>query len=157
MQATYQPQSKTRSNGFALVLALSLMAFIVLLLLSITTLVRVETAVSSKALEKLHAEENARLALMIALGELQRYAGPDQRVTARADILDPDSANPFWTGVWDTTQPTAAPRRPARPGGTGLNGRCLRAPTKPHLQRGGGGLHTQYCTAPIRTPNCSGN
>ncbi|MGB0413482.1 MAG: hypothetical protein ACPGJU_03465 [Coraliomargarita sp.] len=110
MQTTYQAQPETRSNGFALVLALSLMAFIVLLLLSITTLVRVETAVSSKALEKLHAEENARLALMIALGELQRYAGPDQRVTARADILDPDSANPFWTGVWDTTQPTAAPR-----------------------------------------------
>jgi len=94
-------------EGFALVVALTMMAFVLVLLLSMTLLVRVETASSTMALNQLRAKESARLALMMALGDLQRYAGPDQRVTARKDISDP--ADPFWTGVWDTTDPTATP------------------------------------------------
>ncbi len=53
------------------------------------------------------ARANARMAMMLALAELQQYAGPDQRITAQAAILeDPDSdtliANRYWTGVWRT-------------------------------------------------------
>jgi len=104
------PQSPPR--GFALVLALMLMAFVLLLLLSITTLVQVETRAATINLEQLRARESARLALMLAIGELQQHAGPDQRVTARADILGDGNFAPeakFWTGVWDTTDPSAAP------------------------------------------------
>ncbi|WP_435893965.1 hypothetical protein [Oceaniferula spumae] len=56
------------------------------------------------------AKANARMALMLALGELQKSVGPDQRITASASILDPDKSpqteeystfpNPYWTGVW---------------------------------------------------------
>ncbi|NNJ87720.1 MAG: hypothetical protein HKP20_11170, partial [Akkermansiaceae bacterium] len=54
------------------------------------------------------ARANARLALMIAIGELQSKAGPDQRVTANAAILEPSSSsttspNRNWMGVWKTT------------------------------------------------------
>jgi len=94
-------------SGFALVLALSMMAFVLVLMLSITLLVRVETANSGQALNQLRAKESARLALMMALGDLQRYAGPDQRVTARKEISDP--VDPFWTGVWDTDTSVADP------------------------------------------------
>jgi hypothetical protein len=105
-------RQNSRLDGFALVLALLLMAFVLLLLLCMTTLLQVESRAASNSLQVLHARESARLALMLAIGELQKHAGPDQRVTARADILGDGNFVPstkFWTGVWDTTDPTAAP------------------------------------------------
>ena len=92
-------------RGFALVIALSLMAFVLLLILSISTLVQVESQSATAGLQEMRARLNAQLGAMIALGDLQRYTGPDQRVTARADILiepnDGDIAGQSrWTGVW---------------------------------------------------------
>jgi hypothetical protein len=78
----------TSTHGFALVIALSLMAFILLLILSITTLVRVETQSANIQLAQLEARMNAQLGAMVALGDLQRYTGPDQRVTALTGTLD---------------------------------------------------------------------
>jgi len=110
-------KSRPASNhGFALVIALSLMAFILLLILSITTLVRVETQSANIQLAQLEARMNAQLGAMIALGDLQRYTGPDQRVTARADILLapgadetdlPTAGQQRWTGVWSSKQSTS--------------------------------------------------
>jgi hypothetical protein len=102
------------TNGFALVIALSLMAFILLLILSITTLVRVETQSANIQLGQLEARMNAQLGAMVALGDLQRYTGPDQRVTARADILlAPGVSGPAgqqkWTGVWSSKETTNDP------------------------------------------------
>ncbi len=100
-------------GGFALVIALSLMAFVLLLLLSITTLVQVETSSAQQQITKLQAQSNALLALNIAIGELQEHAGPDQRITARAEIMDTDPTSPvldgvtqpYWTGIWKTNNP----------------------------------------------------
>lgn len=95
-----------RSCGFALVVALGLMSFILLLLLSITTFVRVESQVADSALRGLLARQNAKLGAMIAIGELQKTAGPDMRITAPAGILratrDEELSNGYWTGVWDS-------------------------------------------------------
>jgi len=101
-----------RQSGFALVVALSLMAFVLMLILSMSLLVQVETTNASRSLDQLRAKEAARLALMMAMGELQKHAGPDQRVTARAEILGDSNVLPetkLWTGVWDTTDTNAAP------------------------------------------------
>jgi hypothetical protein len=101
-------------GGFALVIALGLMAFVLILLLSITTLVQVETRSSKIQMQQMEAEQVALLGLQIALGELQKIAGPDQRVSATASILG-DASNPYtsettaangrkhWAGVWDTS------------------------------------------------------
>lgn len=89
-------------SGFALVIALSLMAFVLVLLLSLTTIVRVESSASGVAMNQLSAHQNALLGLMIGLGNLQKYAGPDQRVTANAEILSAADASKFkYVGVWD--------------------------------------------------------
>ena len=117
-------------EGFALVLALSLMAFVLLLLLSLTTLVRVETQSSSAALQRLAAEQAAQLGLMVALGELQKTAGQDVRVTATAELfngsdnvytgnLSPVEGQEQWVGVWrSSTVPVPGTGReydPAQP------------------------------------------
>jgi len=106
--------SRQPCSGFALVIALSLMAFVLLLLLSITTLVQVESRSAQISIKQLRAEQSALLGLQIALGELQKTAGPDQRVTAVADILANDGSKTAvagrhrWAGVWDTSGYSAA-------------------------------------------------
>ena len=87
-----------RQSGFALVIALSLMAFVLLLLLSITSFVAVEQQGSNIAKQQLSARQNALAGLQIAMGELQLRVGPDQRATASADILE-ETNNPY-TLVW---------------------------------------------------------
>jgi hypothetical protein len=60
----------------------------------------------------MRAKQNALLALNVAIGELQVAAGPDQRVTARADmhdstpstLADEGITNPFWLGVYRTVE-----------------------------------------------------
>ena len=97
-------------RGFALVLALSMMAFVLMVVLAMSTLVTVELKSSRNEIEKNAARANARMALMMALGDLQKYAGPDQRVTANGAILRPvgsgsqPAENSKWTGVWSTTK-----------------------------------------------------
>lgn len=101
----------SNKNGFALIIALMMMAFVWLLLICTASLIRIDTVNSHNSLIQLRAKENARLALMMALGDLQQHAAFDARVTARAEILkDPDDAtNRFWTGVWDTDNPGSSP------------------------------------------------
>ncbi|WPJ96104.1 hypothetical protein SH580_00125 [Coraliomargarita algicola] len=105
---------KIRTDGFAVITALTLMSFVLLLLLSLTTLIQVETKSAQTQKQRTLAQENALLALNLALGNLQRYAGPDQRVTANADIstevadaIDAQAlvkgGNRRWTAVWDST------------------------------------------------------
>lgn len=87
-------QLKGTQNGFALVTALSLMAFVLLLLMSITTLVQVEVQSSEQNMSRIQAQQNALLGLQQALGALQAAAGPDQRATVTSEMFDSDAATP---------------------------------------------------------------
>ncbi len=92
-----------RKHGFALVVTISLMILLTLIAVGLLSLASISLRSSSQGEALATAHANARLSLMIALGELQRAAGPDTRVTARADIRDlPGSAenNPPVLGVW---------------------------------------------------------
>ncbi|MGF1448448.1 MAG: hypothetical protein ACFB20_03420 [Opitutales bacterium] len=98
------------SGGFALIVAMTLMAFLVMLLVGISTLVTTETqAATTQNLQNL-ARQYARMGLGIALKELQRTAGLDQRITATGAIYDSNASTksiedveqPYWTGVWPT-------------------------------------------------------
>ncbi|MFH1499224.1 MAG: hypothetical protein ABII82_15525 [Verrucomicrobiota bacterium] len=88
-------------SGFALLITITLVAFLVLVLVSLATLTRVETRVAANGQQLAQARSNALYALNLAVGQLQQHAGPDQAVTARADIDTANTENPRWTGVWD--------------------------------------------------------
>ena len=100
------------SNGFALVVALSLMSFILLLLLSLVSFVRVGGMEANTQMQGLIARQNALLGVQIALGTLQGEMGPDQRISASSALLDAnaetrvvDNVNEArWTGSYDSEQ-----------------------------------------------------
>lgn len=92
-----------RKRGFALLVTIVLVALLVLILVGLATFTRVETQVADNSELQTKARQNALAGLNMALGQLQRHAGPDQRITARADINPANSANPYYTGVWDST------------------------------------------------------
>jgi hypothetical protein len=87
--STVSPRSARSTRGFALLITITLLAFLVLLLVSLASLTRVETQVAANNQDIARARQNALLALNIALGQLQKHTGPDQRVTAPADIISP--------------------------------------------------------------------
>lgn len=110
-------------RGFSLVLALAVMGLLVLVVLSLSGLLAVESRVAAAGLAGRQARLNAIAASRLALGQLQLLAGNDQRVTARADIFDKDATGAsrntyyspinsaglqvdaerrWWTGVWMT-------------------------------------------------------
>ncbi|MFZ9938267.1 MAG: hypothetical protein ACO3JG_14615, partial [Luteolibacter sp.] len=89
---------RSSSRGFALVASLSLMVLLAVIAVGVMGLSAVSLRSSSQAQAQAEAQANARLALMIAIGELQKHAGPDTRVTAPAEIVNPEA--PPLTGVW---------------------------------------------------------
>ena len=102
---------KIDPEGFALIVALALMSFILLLLLSLSTLLKVELSSSAERTSLTVARENALLGLQQAIGVLQSETGPDQRVTAQGRLLGPTNSyapltphesDDLWTGVWST-------------------------------------------------------
>jgi hypothetical protein len=87
-------------RGFALVVTLTLMILLTLIAVGLLSLSAVSLRVSASEQLMQEARQNARLALMLAIGELQSATGPDQRVTAPAGIGGADLPQPHLTGVW---------------------------------------------------------
>lgn len=96
-----KPLLTRKSPGaFALIATLTLVALLTLLCIALLSLSRASLRANSAHKLSAEARQNARLALMIALGELQAATGQDQRVTASASLLSAQSAQPHLTGVW---------------------------------------------------------
>ncbi len=91
-------------SGFALVVTLSLMILLTVIAVGLLGLSAVSLRSSSQGMAQAEARANARLALMLAIGDLQKYAGPDRRVTAPANLAK--STHPEGvTGVWKSWKP----------------------------------------------------
>lgn len=113
MKPNLPPASKRARSGFSLIATLSMMLLITLIALGLLSLSTVTIRSSNAGAAMATARANARLSVMLALGDLQRFAGPDQRTTAAADQLslmakrggeakEQQVAQPRWVGVWPT-------------------------------------------------------
>lgn len=107
-------------RGFTLIITISLLVLLTMVAVGVLSLSSVTLRQSSYQNDYATARSNARMSLMLALGALQKEAGADTRVTARADILD--EKHPPILGVWkswegtDHTLTGAMQGRPVSPG-----------------------------------------
>jgi hypothetical protein len=108
-------------QGFALIVTLSLMILLTVIAVGLLTLSSISLRSSSQGEAMATARANARMALMMAIGDLQKQLGPDQRISTTADQIA-TTANPtvsstpaaqrHWTGAYkawlstETTRPT---------------------------------------------------
>ncbi|MEY3898189.1 MAG: hypothetical protein RLZZ214_3710, partial [Verrucomicrobiota bacterium] len=123
-----------RNRGFALIVTLSLMILLTVIAVGLLTLSSISLRSSNQSEAMAVARSNARMALLLAIGELQKSTGPDQRVTTPANIaadaaglplapgaqpLNDKSVNGvskglsgiqpgsrYWTGVWKNSNST---------------------------------------------------
>ncbi len=86
---------------------LSLMILLTVIAVGLLSLSSISLRASTQGQAAAVAQANARLALMLAIGDLQKSLGPDQRITAAAEILPASKpaapGHAHWTGVWDTS------------------------------------------------------
>lgn len=109
-----------RNSGFTLVVTISLLVLLTLVAVGFLSLSSLTLRRSSLESANAEARANARMALMLALGELQKNLGRDQAVTAPATLLDSEPntpeangvRNPHLTGVW-TSRRDALGSRPS--------------------------------------------
>lgn len=102
-------QSKVDKKGFAIIVVAGLAGMVLLLGASLLIFVQVESAAVAYDQKVRTARSNARMALNMAVGDLQKYAGPDQVATATANLVITDGSNNYWTGVWDSGNSTKTP------------------------------------------------
>lgn len=110
---------KLEARGFALIVTLSLMILLTVVAVGLLTLSSISLRASTQHSDMQAARANARLALMLSIGQLQKFTGPDQRVTAPADQRTSGDGsqssaalvNRPWTGVF-TSWPATLTDRP---------------------------------------------
>jgi len=86
------------SRGFALIATVTVTVLLMLVALAMFSLssVSTRTATADKALNE--ARQNARVSLMMAIGQLQSLSGPDTRITASSRLINADNVEAI--GVW---------------------------------------------------------
>jgi len=96
---------RASKRGFALISCVSVMSLLLVLSFGMLSLSGLETRRASGKEDRENARANARLALMMAISQLQEATGPDQVLTARAELLADRQtiAHKNWVGAWRTT------------------------------------------------------
>jgi hypothetical protein len=107
-------KTSKKKSGFSLILSLTVMAFVVMMVISLSAFITIESRAAMNQQLATRARLNALVSMRLALAHLQQEAGADRRATARADITQPGVSagslrNPMWTGVWRTDKPDLPP------------------------------------------------
>ncbi len=98
---------KHAKSGFALAVSVMLMVLLTALALCLLSLGSITLRSSSRIADKEQARSNARMAVILAIGELQKQTGDDRRITADASITG-KSAQSHVVGVWSSWSPDFA-------------------------------------------------
>ncbi len=91
-------RSGLRSDGFALIVTITLVAMIALIVLGLAAISRVEIQAQANLGYAAAARKNAQFALELAIEQLARFA-TDDVVTVRSDYRGGNPASLNWTGV----------------------------------------------------------
>ncbi len=99
-------------RGFALVVVMALMVLIMIVAVGLLQLSALSLRASGQGMMLAEARANARVSLMLAIGQLQAELGPDRRISAPAGILDSNAKTPeadgvdqpHFTGVWNAAE-----------------------------------------------------
>lgn len=91
-------------RGFALIITISMMILLVVLAVGLLSLSTISLRSSSSGLAQAEARGNARMAAIMAIGQLQDLTGLDTRVTASAKLVD--NGNVEVAGVWRSWEGT---------------------------------------------------
>lgn len=106
-------------SGFALIITLTLMILLTVIAVGLLSLSSISLRASSQSNGMNLARSNARLALMLAINQVQTMTGPDQRVTVCADQLTGSGdgkqtsaaeGNRHWSGVYRSWPSTVKDR-----------------------------------------------
>ncbi len=89
---------------------LSLMILLTVIAVGLLSLSAISLRSSASGEASARAYANARMAVILAIGELQKEAGDDRRITADASILAKSAPQPNLVGVWSSWSPNAAAR-----------------------------------------------
>jgi hypothetical protein len=109
--------AEARLPGFALIVTLSLMILLTVIAVGLLTLSSISLRSSNQGDAMNQARANARMALILAIGDLQKQLGPDTRISVTSDQRPAGSnseetsaalGNRHWTGVYDSW-PTPKP------------------------------------------------
>ena len=87
-----------RKNGFALIVTLSLMILLTVVAVGLLSLSSISLRSSASSASLAEARQNARLSMILAIGQLQLLTGQDTRVTAGSMPSSPTSVK--ITGAW---------------------------------------------------------
>ncbi len=110
------PSYSRSRRGFALIVTLSLLILLTVIAVSLLTLSSISLRASAQGGSAAIARANARVALMMAIGELQKEIGPDSRISAPPDAgTPPAGGQPHWTAVYDAWKWNTDPTLPETP------------------------------------------
>ncbi len=104
MRSNLEKQSPANQAGFSLVVTISMMVLLSVIAVGLLSLSAISLRTASQGQAAAEARANTRLALMLAIGQLQAELGPDQRINAPADLADQElsGGRQKWVGTWES-------------------------------------------------------
>jgi hypothetical protein len=94
----YLPKHR-HEHGFTLIITISMLVLLVLVSIALLSLSSVTIRTTSRGDAQSIARANARMALMMAIGDLQKQMGPDMRISAEAALFDQNKETEVIDGI----------------------------------------------------------